>query len=152
VHDLHPRRPTSELSAFPAAPRFRLAVAVGLGTLSIAGSLLLVVTDGVNASVHWTHHAGVSAAPLLFVAGAIAAMSIAHPPAWRRLVMRLVAMMAFAAWGLSQPFAGSVAAGLLDDAAILLVVLDAGSAVIADARTRLRTVRPAGWEAGRSHR
>jgi hypothetical protein len=143
--------PTSALSAFPAAPRFRLAVAVGLGTLSIAGSLLLVVTDGVNASVHWTHHAGVSAAPLLLVAGAIAAMSIAHPPAWRRLVMRLVAMMAFAAWGLSQLFAGSVTAGLLDDAAILLFVLDAGSAVIADARTRLRTAHPAGEQTGRSH-
>jgi hypothetical protein len=143
--------PTSEPSAFPAAPRFRLAVAVGLGTLSIAGSLLLVVTDGVNASVHWTHHAGLSAAPLLLVAGAIAAMSIAHPPAWRRLVMRLVAMMAFAAWGLSQLFAGSVAAGLLDDAAILLFVLDAGSAVIADARTRLRTAQPAGEQTGRSH-
>jgi hypothetical protein len=65
--------------------------------------------------------------------------------------MRLVAMMAFAAWGLSQLFAGSVAAGLLDDAAILLFVLDAGSAVIADARTRLRTAQPAGEQTGRSH-
>src|ERR1035438_7951334 len=81
---------TSELPAHTAPPRFRLAVAVGLGTLSIAGSLLLVVTDGVNASVHWTHHAGLSAAPLLLVAGAIAAMSIAHPPAWPRLLLRLV--------------------------------------------------------------
>jgi hypothetical protein len=134
------------------APRVRLAVAAGLGTLSIVGSLLLVVTDGINAGVHWTHHAGVSAAPLLLVAGAIAVMSIAHPPAWRRLLMRLVAIMAFAAWGLSQLFAGSPAAGLLDDAAILLFVLDAGAAVIADARTRLLTARPAGSETGRSHR
>jgi hypothetical protein len=144
--------PTSELSAVPATPRFRLAVAVGLGTLSMAGSVVLVVTDGINGSVHWTHHAGVSAAPLLLVAGAIAAMSIAHPPAWRRLVMRLVAMMAFAAWGLSQLFAGSVAADLLADAAILLFVLDAGSAVIADARTRIRAGHPAGEETRRSHR
>jgi len=134
------------------APRVRLAVAAGLGTLSIVGSLLLVVTDGINAGVHWTHHAGVSAAPLLLVAGAIAVMSIAHPPAWRRLLMRLAAIMAFAAWGLSQLFAGSPAAGLLDDAAILLFVLDAGAAVIADARTRLLTARPAGSETGRSHR
>jgi hypothetical protein len=111
-----------------------------------------VVTDGINTGVHWTHHAGVSAAPLLLVAGAIAAMSIAHPPAWRRLVMRLVAIMAFAAWGLSQLFPGSPAAGLLDDAAILLFVVDAGSAVIADARTHLRTAHPAGSEAERSHR
>ena len=134
------------------APRVRLAVAAGLGTLSIVGSLLLVVTDGINAGVHWTHHAGVSAAPLLLVAGAIAVMSIAHPPAWRRLLMRLAAIMAFAAWGLFQLFAGSPAAGLLDDAAILLFVLDAGAAVIADARTRLLTARPAGSETGRSHR
>jgi hypothetical protein len=137
---------TVERSAVPATPRFRLAVAVGLGTLSIAGCLLLVVTDGVDAGVHWTHHAGVSAAPLLLVAGAIAAMSIAHPPAWGPLVMRLVAIMAFAAWGLSQLLAGSAAAGLLDDAAILLFVLDAASAVIVDGRTRLRTAHPAGSE------
>ena len=66
--------------------------------------------------------------------------------------MRLAAIMAFAAWGLFQLFAGSPAAGLLDDAAILLFVLDAGAAVIADARTRLLTARPAGSETGRSHR
>ena len=134
------------------AQRLRLAVAAGLGTLSIAGSLLLLVTDGVNDSVHWTHHAGVSAAPLLLVAGAIAVMSIAHPPAWRRLLIRVVAIMAFTAWGLSQLLAGSLAAGLLDDAAILLFVLDAGSAVIADAPARLRTAPQAGSETGKSHR
>jgi hypothetical protein len=61
-------------------------------------------------------------------------------------------MMAFAAWGLSQLFAGSVAADLLADAAILLFVLDAGSAVIADARTRMRAAYPAGEETRRSHR
>jgi hypothetical protein len=66
--------------------------------------------------------------------------------------MRLVAIMAFAAWGLSQLFAGSPAAGLLDDAAILLFVVDAGSAVIGDARTHLRTAHPAGPETERSHR
>lgn len=124
------------------APRFRLAVAVGLGALSVAASILLVVTDGVNGSVRWAHHAGLSAAPLLLVAGAIAAISIAHPPAWRRLLLRLVAVMAFVAWGLSQLFTGSAAAGFLDDAAILLFVLDAGSTVVSDARTRLRTSPP----------
>ena len=125
------------------APRLRLAVAVGLGARSVAGSLLLVVTDGINANVHWAHHAGVSAAPLLLVAGAIAAISIAHPPAWRGLLVRLVAVMAFVAWGLSQLLAGSAAAGPLDDAAILLFVLDAGSTVVSDARTRLHTSPPA---------
>jgi hypothetical protein len=89
---------------------------------------------------------------LLLVAGAIAVMSIAHPPAWRRLLIRVVAIMAFTAWGLSQLLAGSLAAGLLDDAAILLFVLDAGSAVIADARARLRTAPQAGSETGKSHR
>jgi hypothetical protein len=79
---------------------------------------------------------------LLLVAGAIAAISIAHPPAWRRLLLRLVAVMAFVAWGLSQLFDGSAAAGLLDDAAILLFVLDAGASVVADARTRLQSSSP----------
>jgi hypothetical protein len=79
---------------------------------------------------------------LLFVAGALAVISIAHPPAWRRLLVRLVAVMAFVAWGLSQLFAGSAAAGLLDDAAILLFVFDAASTVVSDARTRLQTSPP----------
>jgi hypothetical protein len=47
--------------------------------------------------------------------------------------------MAFTAWGLSQLLAGSAAAGLLDDAAILLFVLEAGATIIWDGCTRLRT-------------
>ena len=61
-------------------------------------------------------------------------------------MMRLLAVMAFTAWGLSQLFAGSRTAGLLDDAAILLFVVDAGSAVISDARKRLRGAHPAAPE------
>ncbi|MGD1053417.1 MAG: hypothetical protein ABR950_06260 [Candidatus Dormibacteria bacterium] len=130
--------PISELPALTAAPRLRIAAAIGLGTLSIVGSLVLVVTDGINSSISWSHHTGLSAAPLLLVAGAIAATSVAHPPAGRRLLLRVVAIMAFTAWGLSQLLTGSTAAGLLDDAAILLFVLEAGATVIWDGLTRLR--------------
>lgn len=125
------------------AARLRLGVAIGLGAISIAASLLLVIADGLDASVKWKHHAGVSAAPLLLVAGAIAAVSIAHPPKGRHVPLRVVAVVAFASWGLAQLFPNSGAAGGLNDAAILLFVLEAGLVVISDARTHLRLGRPA---------
>lgn len=126
-----------------SAPRLRLAIAIGLGSISIAGGLLLVVADGLDRSVKWTHHPGVSAAPLLLVAGAIAAVSITRLPTGPQLVMRLVAVAAFASWGLAQLFPDSGAAGGLNDVAILLFVVDAGCVVIADARAHLRMGRPA---------
>jgi hypothetical protein len=54
------------------APHARLSVAIGLGMISIAGSILLLTADGIGGSVRWTHHAGASAPPPLLVAGAIA--------------------------------------------------------------------------------
>jgi hypothetical protein len=113
---------------------------MGLGLASIAASVLLIAADGIGGSVHWAHHAGTSAAPLLLVAGAIAAISVAHPPKGRHGVMRLVAVLAFTAWGIAQLLPGSAAAGALNDAAILLFVLDAGCVVVADARA-LRQAR-----------
>jgi hypothetical protein len=123
-------------------PRVRISVAIGLGVISIAASVLLVAGDGIGGSVNWTHHAGVSAAPLLLAAGAIAAVSIAHPPNGRHGIMRLVAVFAFAAWGTAQLFPDSGAAGALNDSAILLFVVDAGCAVISDARTLRPRRRP----------
>jgi hypothetical protein len=117
------------------APGVRLSVAIGLGLVSIAGSVVLVAADGVGGGVRWSHHAGTSAAPLLLVAGAIAAVTIAHPVKTRRAVMRFVAVLAFMAWGMAQLFPDSGAAGALNDLAILLFVVDAGCAVISDART-----------------
>lgn len=116
-------------------PRARLSVAIALGLTSLAASILLLAADGIGGSVRWTHHAGASAAPLLLVAGAIAAVSAAHPPTGRHGVMRLVAVLAFTAWGTAQLFPASAAAGALNDLAILLFVIDAGCAVIWDART-----------------
>jgi hypothetical protein len=101
---------------------------------SIVASVLLIATDGVAGSVVWDHHAGVSAAPLLLIAGAIAAVSIARPPQRRQALMRLVAVLAFAAWGLAQLLPSSAAAGYLNDAAILLFVADAAYAVASDMR------------------
>jgi hypothetical protein len=49
--------------------------------------------------------------------------------------MRLVAVLAFTAWGSAQLFPDSAAAGALNDLAILLFVLDAAVVVISDART-----------------
>jgi hypothetical protein len=117
------------------APRIRLSVAIALGVTSIGVSILLISADGIGRSVQWSHHAAVSAAPLLLVAGAIAAVSIAHPAKARHGLMRLVAVLAFSAWGMAQLFPNSAAAGALNDVAILLFVVDAGIAVISDSRT-----------------
>ena len=125
-----------------AAPRIRLSVALALGVTSIGVSVLLISADGIGRSVHWSHHAAVSAAPLLLVAGAIAAVSVAHPPEARHGLMRLVAILAFSAWGMAQLFPNSGAAGALNDVAILLFVVDAGLAVISDSRTIRQAYRP----------
>jgi hypothetical protein len=118
-------------------PNVRLSVAIGLGLVSVAASILLISADGISGGVRWTHHAGVSAVPLLLVAGAITAVSIAHPPKGRHGLMRLVAVLAFTAWGAGQLVPEPAAAAVLNDGAILLFVIDAASAVISDAR-RLR--------------
>jgi hypothetical protein len=129
-------------SQHAAAPRIRLLVALALGVTSIGVSVLLISADGIGRSVQWSHHAAVSAAPLLLVAGAIAAASVAHPPKARHGLMRLVAILAFSAWGMAQLFPNSAAAAALNDVAILLFVVDAGLAVISDSRTIRRAYRP----------
>ena len=103
--------------------------------ISIGVSILLISADGIGRSVQWSHHAAVSAAPLLLVAGAIAAVSVAHPAKARHGLMRLVAVLAFSAWGMAQLFPDSAAAGALNDVAILLFVIDAAIVVISDSRT-----------------
>jgi hypothetical protein len=120
-----------------AAPRLRLLVAIGLGALSIAGSILLIVADAISGNTGWAHHPGASAAPLLLIAGAITAVSIARPPHGRHALIRLVAALAFAAWGIAQLVPSPTTAGGLNDLAILLFVVDAGYAVIPDARALL---------------
>jgi hypothetical protein len=125
-----------------AAPRVRLSAALALGVISIGVSILLISADGIGRSVQWSHHAAVSAAPLLLVAGAIAAVSVAHPPMARHGLMRLVAVLAFSAWGMAQLFPDSAAAGALNDVAILLFVIDAAIAVISDSRTIRQAYRP----------
>jgi len=126
----------------PATPRIRLSVAIALGVTSIGVSILLISADGIGRSVQWSHHAAVSAAPLLLVAGAIAAVSVAHPAKARYGLMRLVAVLAFSAWGMAQLFPNSAATGALNDVAILLFVIDAGIAVISDSRTMRLAHRP----------
>jgi hypothetical protein len=119
----------------------RLAAAIGLGLVSIAGSVVLIAADGIGGGVRWSHHAGASAAPLLLVAGAITAVAVAHPVTTRRALMRVLAILAFPAWGAAQLFPDSAAAGALNDAAILLFVVDAGCLVISDARTLQASAR-----------
>ena len=121
----------------PGAPRVRLFAAISLGVISIAGSVLLVVTDAIGGNVRWAHHSGASAAPLLLVAGAITAVSIAYPPNGRHGLMRLVAVLAFIAWGIAQLAPDRAVAGALNDAAILLFVTDAACVVVPDARALL---------------
>lgn len=111
-------------------PSLRLWVAAGLGVISITVSVLLMATDAITGSSHWAHHPGISAAPLLLVAGAIAAGMLVHPPERGRRVMPVIAALAFTAWGLAQLLPSSAAAGYLNDTAILLFVIDAGYATI----------------------
>jgi hypothetical protein len=116
-------------------PGVRLSVPIGLGLVSIAGSVVLVAADAVGGGIRWSHHAGASAAPLLLVAAAIVTVTVAHPVKGRRALMRFVAVLAFTAWGLAQLLPDSGAAGALNDLAILLFIVDAGYAVISDATT-----------------
>jgi len=84
------------------ATHARLAVAIGLGVISILGGLLLAAADAIRGSVTWAHHSPASAAPLFLIAAAIAAVSIARPPEGRHGLLRLVAILAFTAWGTAQ--------------------------------------------------
>ena len=115
----------------------RLAIAIGLGVISILGGLLLAAADAIRGSVTWSHHPSVSAVPLFLVAAAIAAVSIGRPPAGRHGLLRLVAVLAFTAWGTAQVAPDPSAASALNDAAILLFVIDGGCAVMAEARAIL---------------
>jgi hypothetical protein len=119
------------------AARVRLFIAIGLGAVSIAGSLLLAAADAARGSVHWVHHSPISAAPLFLIAGAIAAVSIGRPPQGRHALLRLVAVLAFTAWGTAQLTPDPAAAGAFNDAAILLFVIDGGCAVVTEARAML---------------
>jgi hypothetical protein len=119
------------------AARARLAIAIGLGVISILGGLLVAAADAIRGSVSWAHHSPVSAAPLFLIAAAIAAVSIGRPADGRHGLLRLVAVLAFTAWGTAQVMPNPAAASALNDAAILLFVIDGGCAVVAEARAIL---------------
>jgi hypothetical protein len=125
------------------AARARLALAIALGVTSIAGGLLLAAADAIRGTVTWAHHSPASAAPLFLIAAAIAAVSIGKPPEGRHGLLRLVAVLAFIAWGTGQVVPSPSAAGALNDAAILLFVIDGGFGVMAEARTILAHYRHA---------
>jgi hypothetical protein len=105
--------------------------------ISILGGLLLAAADAFRGSVTWAHHSPASAAPLFLIAAAIAAVSIGRPAEGRHGLLRLVAVLAFAAWGTGQLMPNPAAAGAFNDAAILLFVIDGGFAVMAEARAIL---------------
>ena len=123
------------------AQRARLTFAIGLGVTAIAGSLLLAAADAIRGTVTWAHHSPASAAPLFLIAAAIAAVSIGRPPEGRHGLLRLVAVLAFTAWGTGQITPNPAAAGALNDAAILLFAIDGGAAVMAEARAILAHYR-----------
>jgi len=129
-----------------SVPRVRLVAAIVLGVVSAVGSIALMVADGLQAGVGWSHHAGVSAAPLLIISGAIVAATIARSHTLGSVVKALVGVVAFATWGLAQMVPSSTAAGVLGDVAILLFVLDALSIIVTDARSGFR---PGGLVSGR---
>lgn len=119
------------------ATRARLAIAISLGMISILGGLVLATADVIRGSVTWAHHSPTSAAPLFLIAAAIAAVSIGRSPDGRHGLLRLVAILAFTAWGTAQVMPNPAAASALNDAAILLFVIDGGCAVLAEARAIL---------------
>jgi hypothetical protein len=123
-------------------PTLRFWTVVGLGVTAITASVLVIATDGITGSSRWAHHPGVSAAPLLLIAIAIAAGSLAQPPRQRRRVVAVIAALAFTAWGVAQLLSGSSAAGYLNDTAILLFVTDAAYAVHANARNAPPATQP----------
>jgi hypothetical protein len=123
------------------AARARLALAIGLGVTAIAGSVLLAAADAIRGSVTWAHHSPASAAPLFLIAAAIAAVSLGRPPEGRHGLLRLVAVLAFTAWGTGQVTPNPAAAGAFNDAAILLFAIDGGAAVVAEARAILAHYR-----------
>jgi len=125
------------------AARTRLGLAIGLGVISIVGGLLLAAADAIRGTVTWAHHSPASAAPLFLIAAAIAAVSIGKPPEGRHGLLRLVAVLAFIAWGTGQVVPSPSAAGALNDAAILLFVIDGGFGVMAEARAILAHYRHA---------
>ena len=125
------------------AARARLALAIGLAVTSIAGSVLLAAADVIRGTVTWAHHTPAAAAPLFLIAAAIAAVSIGRPPEGRHGLLRLVAVLAFTAWGTGQVTPSPAAAGALNDAAILLFAIDGGCAVMAEARAILAHYRHA---------
>jgi hypothetical protein len=125
-------------SGLVSVPRLRLVAAIMLGVVSALGSIGLLLADGLFAGVGWSHHAGVSAAPLLFISGAIVAATIARSHTLGSVVKALVGVVAFATWGLAQMVPSSTAAGVLGDVAILLFVLDAFSIIVTDARSGSR--------------
>lgn len=124
------------------AQPIRLLAAVSLGSAAIIGGVLTLVAGGI-AGIHWSRQGGATAAPLFLVAGAIAAVGVASGATGRQAAMRFVAVLAFTAWGLSQLFSGSAASARLDDVAILLFVVDAGSAVVGEALSLLGRNSPA---------
>jgi hypothetical protein len=127
-------------------PTLRLWAAIGLGVTAITVSVLLIATDAITGSSRWHHHPGISAAPLLLAAAAIATVSLARPPHQLRRLMPLVAALAFTAWGLAQLLPDSAAAGYLNDTAILLFVTDAAYAVAIRARNAPQPTRRAAPE------
>jgi hypothetical protein len=118
-------------------------IATGLGVIAVGGTVVLAATDVIRGSAAWPHHSPASAAPLFLIAAAIAAVSIGRPPKGRHALLRAVAVLAFTAWGTAQTLPGSVARAL-NDAAIVLFVIDGGYLVFSEARAILtRHSRPA---------
>jgi hypothetical protein len=111
-------------------------IATGLGVIAVGGTVVLAATDAIRGSATWPHHSPASAAPLFLIAAAIAAVSIGTRPKGRHALLRVVAILAFTAWGIAQLVSGP-AARALNDAAIVLFVIDGGYLVITEARAIL---------------
>ena len=118
------------------AARAQYSIAIALGVISVGGTIVLAANDAIRGSAAWPHHSPASAAPLFLIAAAIAAVSLGTRPQGRHALLRVVAVLAFTAWGTAQLLPGP-AAGALNDAAILLFAIDGGYLVATEARALL---------------
>jgi len=118
------------------AARAQSCIAVGLGAISVSGIVLLTAADAIRRSVHWPDHSPASAAPFFLIAAAIAAVtSVGRDKVGRRCCSSLPSSPSLP--GERRSFMPGQAAGPLNDAAIVLFVIDGGYLVVSEARAIL---------------
>ena len=99
-------------------------IVLGLAYFSLASAAVLLVLDEAPGFLQGRIRGVVSATPLLAIGAAFLAAQIVLRPAPAELVKRILLSVAFLLWGANALFSEYVWAALLNDAAIVLFVID----------------------------